>query len=38
MNISLLDQIDNEERYKEIRDELDEFDDHSIDNNGKFEC
>jgi hypothetical protein len=33
MNISLLDQIDNEERYQEIRDELDEFDD---DHNGKF--
>ena len=36
MNISQLDRIDNEERYQEIRDELDEFeDDHSVDNDGQ---
>lgn len=34
MNISLLNEIDNQERYTEIRDELDAFGDQSLDNNG----
>ena len=34
MNISQLDQLDNFERYQEIRDELDGFGENSIDDNG----
>ena len=35
MNIDELDRIDNEERYLEIRDELDELDDQSAEGEGE---